>query len=409
MNTSLKRLALPLASAGIVALVLPWSSASAGEKPAFSGYNTSAWAAPVMIELYEPTIPTFTSPQAELELAYTRVEAETGIARGRGSWAWPGDGVGEGFKTIADALGLPPEVGKQGYPFQVNSEHPSGESEQKDEPFPGMVMRTSADGERVSAEVGYSPDGEADEPKSSDGGGDQPEAPGTPGLPTDQLSDFGSAVTGSSRSGEGTAATPLLPPELAALVDFTAYSSTSSADTGTDLVSTESRSVVSDVSLIGGLVVLEGVTAEMLTTSNGKQGTAEGGRELGTMTIAGNEFTVGPDGVQAGGENAAIPGLPDDPGKALAELGLAFSVAKPQEQSSGDKASGLATGVVVEIDTTKLRSQLRNVPLDDIVGAIPDETGELKSLIGAAANLSPRIVLTLGNAGTETDTVQGLT
>ncbi len=362
------------------------------------------------IELYEPTIPIPAEPQAEMELAYTRIEAETGLARGRGSWVWPGDPVGEGFKTLADQLGFPPEVGKQGYPFQVNSEHPSGEAEQQDEPAPGMVMRTSADAERVSAEVGYSPDGETGEPKPSDGGGgDAPEPPGTPGLPSDQLADFGEAVTGSSgTTAEQDAGTPLLPPELAALVDFASYSSTSSADTGSTVVSTESRSVVSDVSLIGGVVVLEGVAAEMLTTSNGTRATAEGTRKLGTMSIAGNEFTVGPDGIEAGGERAEIPGLPDDPAKALKALGLQLSVAAPQEQSRGDEASGLATGLVVEIDTTQLRSKLRDVPLDDIVGAIPDETGELKSVIGAAANLSPRIVLTLGNAGTATDTVQAL-
>lgn len=407
-TATLKRLGLSLASSGIAVLVLPWGSASAGDKEAFSGYNTSAWAAPVQIELYEPTIPIPAEPQAEIELAYSRIEAETGLARGRGSWVWPGDPVGEGFKTLADQLGLPPDVGKQGYPFQVNSEHPSGESEQKDEPAPGMVMRTSADAERVSAEVGYSPDGETSEPESSDGGGGEAPEPGTPGLPSDQLADFGEAVTGSSATTEQDAGTPLLPPELAALVDFASYSSTSSADTGSSLVATESRSVVSDVSLIGGLVVGEGVAAEMLTTSNGKRATAEGTRELGTMSIAGNEFTVGPDGIEAGGEKAEIPGLPDDPAKALKALGLQLSVAAPEEQSRGDEASGLATGLVIEMDMTKLRSKLRDVPLDDIVGAVPDETGELKSLIGAAANLSPRIVLTLGNAGTATDTVQAL-
>ena len=45
----------PFAAAGLTALVLPWSSASAGEEPAFSGYNSSAWAAPVKVEFYEPT------------------------------------------------------------------------------------------------------------------------------------------------------------------------------------------------------------------------------------------------------------------------------------------------------------------------------------------------------------------
>ena len=53
----MKRLVVPFLAAGLTALALPWSSASAGEEPAFSGYNSSAWAAPVKVEFYEPTIP----------------------------------------------------------------------------------------------------------------------------------------------------------------------------------------------------------------------------------------------------------------------------------------------------------------------------------------------------------------
>ncbi len=122
--------------------MLPWSSASAGEEPAFSGYNSSAWAAPVKIEFYEPTIPIPADPQLEVEMAYTRVEAETGLGRGRGSWLWPGDPVGEGAKTFVEQLGLPEELGERGYPVQVNSTYPTGPESQADEPFPGTIMRT---------------------------------------------------------------------------------------------------------------------------------------------------------------------------------------------------------------------------------------------------------------------------
>lgn len=404
----LTRLALPFATAGLVALALPWSSASAGEKPAFSGYNTSAWAAPVKIEFYEPTIPIPATPQAEIEVAYTTVEAETGVARGRGSWIWPGDPLGEGFKTFADSFGLPEEIGKQGYPLQVNSVHPSGPEEQQDEPFPGMVMRTAASDKGVAAQVGYSPDGETKKPEG--GGGDGPAPSPEPGLPTGELEDFGAAITGSGATAtqEQDAGTPLLPPELSALVDFTSYSSGSYADTSAGEVVTTSESMLQGVSLFGGVVTIDGLSAEMVTTSNGTKSTAEGTRSLGTLAIAGNEFTVGPEGVEASGEQAPIPGLPDDAKKALKQLGISFSTAPPQEESEGDFASGLATGLLVEVDMTQLRSQLRDVPLDDVVGAIPDETGELKKLIQAAANLSPRIVFTLGNAGTATDTVQPL-
>jgi hypothetical protein len=402
MKPLVRTLAPTVLATGLVALVLPWSSAEAGEEPAFAGYNTSAWAAPVKVELYEPTIPIPASPQFELELGYTKVEAETGLARGRGSWLWPGDPLGEGAKTFADQLGLPEQVGEAGYPAQVNAEHPSGQPTQRDEPFPGTVMRTSADGERVSAEVGYSSDGEVQDHQDDDGdSGD----PALPGLPTDGLEDFGDAITGES----GTAAAePVLPPELTALVDVAGYASTSEATTTSDLVRTVSRSSATDVSLFGGLLLVEGVSARMVTTSDGTHVTAAGTSRLGTLSIAGNEFTVGPDGVEAAGQTAPIQGLPDDPARALQALGIELLVSTPREQRRGDQATGLTEGLQVVVDTSRLRSQLGDLPLADVIGAVPDEAQELKSLLQAAAGLSPRIVITLGNAGTATATVQAL-
>ncbi len=65
-------------------------------------------------------------------------------------------------------------------------------------------------------------------------------------------------------------------------------------------------------------------------------------------------------------------------------------------------------GLVVEIDTSQLRSKLDALPLDDVVGALPSDPPELKSLLQALVGLSPRLVITLGNASTEVETVQGI-
>ena len=52
-----------------------------------------------------------------------------------------------------------------------------------------------------------------------------------------------------------------------------------------------------------------------------------------------------------------------------------------------------------------MRQQLGDLPLGEIVNQVPDEAGELKKALSAAANLSPKFVITLGNAATATDTV----
>ena len=175
-------LPMSVAAAALVGSVLPMTASYAGVptavstgEPAFSGYSAGSWAAPVKIEVYEPTIPIPATPQAELELGYTTTEATTGLLKGRASHLWPGDPLGSGFTTFGEALGLPPQVYENGYPVQVNSEHPGGPEEHRDEPFPGVMMRTSASAEEVRAVAGFSPDGQpSKQGDGDDGGGDVP-------------------------------------------------------------------------------------------------------------------------------------------------------------------------------------------------------------------------------------------
>ena len=60
------------------------------------------------------------------------------------------------------------------------------------------------------------------------------------------------------------------------------------------------------------------------------------------------------------------------------------------------------------IDSAKLRHKLDAIPFDDLVDQIPDQAGELKKLLGAAVYLAPKFVITLGDAHTGVDTVQGI-
>src|SRR5688572_20853011 len=95
------RLAFSGGIAALAAAVLPWGgSASAEEEPGYSGYTTTATASVVRLDIYEPTIPVPATPEMELHFAYSKAFADSTTGKGRASWLWPGDPVGEGLKVI---------------------------------------------------------------------------------------------------------------------------------------------------------------------------------------------------------------------------------------------------------------------------------------------------------------------
>ncbi|GHJ58786.1 hypothetical protein NOK12_13040 [Nocardioides sp. OK12] len=452
-----RRVLLSLAATALVGTALPLAAApgpagAAEGDPAFAGYVSTTSATPVRIEIYESTIPIPASPQAELNMGYSTVKADSSTSRGRASFMWPGDAVGEGFKTIVENFGLPPElagpIGENGYPFQVNSVHPAGPPREADEPFPGVINRTGASEGRTFAEVGYSTDCRLGEPGAGsedggggdgDGDGDAPGLPGLPGIPglpdipglgalTGGLTEaLAGGLAGGSRaaSQEPTARERRtarvearadedevecqIPTELAALVDIGGYAAESVVTNDSTQVRAVSRSAVGDVSLLGGVVTLSGITARAVAASDGAKGTTGGGADYGVLTIAGQKFRYGADGFEAAGQAAPVPGLPSDPGAALEALGIQLLLPQPSYEKDGDKATTTVQGIQVVIDTTILRGQLDALPLNalaDLINQIPEEAGQLKAVLGSAINLAPRFVITLGNATSVVDTSQ---
>ncbi len=85
-------------------------------------------ATPVKVEIFEPTIPIPTVPQAEFDFGYAKVKADSASTKGRASFMWPGDGVGEGLKTFFDQLGLPTDAGRERLPGPGQLAVPLGHS-----------------------------------------------------------------------------------------------------------------------------------------------------------------------------------------------------------------------------------------------------------------------------------------
>jgi hypothetical protein len=408
--------------AGALALAtLPVGAVSpahaADGKPAYSGFATESHATPVHVEFYEPTIPIPASPQAELSFGYSTVEADSSTSLGRASYLWPGDAVGEGYKTIIENLGFPPEVSGplagDGYPVQVNAGS-SGKPSDQDEPFPGMVMRARASNDRTMAQTGYSTNCQVEDDRQKGDPGDPgvPGVPGVPGLPTLPSPPSGTSSTSGQQHRAAAKAKAdsscRIPAQLAALVDFGGYISTSDfANTGS-VVTATSRAALTDVALLGGLITVSDVHSGSVAISDGQQGTPRGRSGYGTLAIAGQEFTVGPDGVEAAGKAQKIPGLPDQPDEALRSLGVTITVPQPKARQHGAQAITDVAALVVTIDSAKLRHKLDAIPFEDLINQIPDQAGELKKVLGAAVYLAPKFVITLGEAHTGVDTVQGI-
>lgn len=393
------RIAGACLAAGLVGVVAPVPAASA--EPAFGGYSTEATATPLKVEVYEPTIPIPASPQAELEFAYTKVQAASGpTGNGVASWLWPGDPIGQGCKVFVEQLGLGATgLCKDGYPVQVNSETPGEPSSQSDEPVPGSLMRTSSTPDKVSATVGWSPDcSVTDDQKSG----------GTPGLPvpSSPADAFGSAVTGKQQTAAaGDQPQGCIPAQLAALVDVDGMVSDSHTETAGDTVTSVATSKLTDVSLIGGLITADSITVTSTTTANGKKPTASGVSKVVGLELAGKPLTFGRDGVQLAGQDKSLPGMPDNAKKALDQLGVQLVLPKPERTTAGDNATSGFQGLQIVIDTRPLRSQLNSIPFDDILGLIPDQAEELRKVLGAATYLSPKFVITAGNTAAEASTV----
>ncbi|WP_323791458.1 choice-of-anchor P family protein [Nocardioides sp.] len=436
--TSRRRVSLPLAAAAVIGAMLPFGvspveAASPTERvapqlkqaadPGYAGYASTASGSPIRVEIYEPTIPIPASPQAELNYGYSAIVADSTSARSRASYLWPGDSVGEGFKTIVENLGFPEEIsgplGEQGYAVQVNAVFPGGPESETDEPFPGTVQRATAKEDFAVASNGYSTDGEVKDEDDTKGGNDGNGEGGT-GTPLDEILENlpnasgglggllgSSAAPMRARAAEEPPPTPLLPPELSVLLDTGGFSSISR--TSSDKIAlSQSRANVGNISLLGGLVTIEGVKTLARTTSDGKKGKAEGEAVYGDLVAFGQRFRYGTDGYEAVGQKDKIPGLPDDAAKALETIGLKISTPKPQLTTDGDAATALVRGLVLDFDTTALKSQLGPVTdlLNTLAGSIPDDAKDLRSLVQAAANLSPRIVFVLGTSSSDVDTSQ---
>ena len=288
-RSSMKRVRRPALAAGLTALVLPCVRAPArGEEPAFSGYNARRVGGAGEDRDLRADDPDPGRPAARGRAGLHHgsrptpasvVAAAAGCGRAtRSARARRPSSSSSGCRRGARRARLP-GAGRTRPARRARSPRPTSRS-------PARSCAPAADAEETVAQVGFSPDGEGAGARR--GRRRRRWTPGTPACPrcpasrTDQLEDFGDAITGLGDRRRGARARPVrrrrraCRSELAALVDFDGYTSTSAAETGADLVTTTSRSALGDVSIAGGVVTLEGVHTRMVTAQRRHDGDREG-------------------------------------------------------------------------------------------------------------------------------------
>lgn len=412
--TASRRTKRTLASLAVLGLLASGSAATlqpATAAPDFAGFTTFAQAVPLRVEIYEPAIPVPASPQLELNFSYTKVNGASGpIGTARASAMWPGDAVGEGLKTFGEQLGLPGALTDGGYPVQVNAQTPGDTATASQEFIPGSVGRVSTTEKKAVAKVGYGTTGDVTEGGSSEGA-----APfDLMSLLTDPTGLFNTLLgTKGTKPGEAApSASPL--GALGVLIGVGGMESASSTsyDPEADAVTATATARLGSIGLLAGIVKLDGVEVITKVTSN-IAGGAKVTKEitLGAMSVAGNKFGYTGTGFVAMGKENPIPGLPDDPIKALASLGIKIDLGKSVIDKKGAVGSVTAEGLRISIDTKPLLSLLPKLPLADLVSQLPDLPGQaaiLKGLIVALGEANPRLDLVLGSSIANAQTVASI-
>ncbi len=380
--------------------------------PDFSGFTTHAVATPLRIEVHEPAIPIPADPQFEMNFSYTRVDGSSGpTGSARASAMWPGDGIGEGLKTFGQQLGLPGALTDGGYPIQINSASPGETASATQEFFPGNTGKVSSSTSMSVAKVGYGTSGDVAPGSTGDSTTPAPTNPLT-ALTKGDLSALGNLLSGTKTAGPG-APQPQSSPlgALGLLVNAGGMESISSTNYGADLDSVVSQATarLGSISLLAGIVKLDGVEVVAKTTSNIAGGAKTSHSvTIGGMTIAGQKFAFTGTGFVVAGKPTPIPGLPDTAAGALKALGISFSLGKVTDTKTGAAGEVAAEGLRITIMTKPLLSKLPKLPLDQLVSKLPNLPGQasiLKGLIIALGQATPRVDLVLGSVDAQAATV----
>jgi hypothetical protein len=329
-----------------------------------AGFSVTSSAAPVTMRLYEPTIPLPVEP-GQPQLEFTAGFAHTSLAAGPVSRAvssafWPGFGVGDGWGTFMGEFGGDPD---SSYPARASAQYPSGPDEEEVAMPGGVGMAASARGLDVRAEVDYVDD---------------------------------------------------LVPELVRAGTLRSVT-TSTVEDG--LAVANARSVVEELSLLGGLVRLDGLRVDLEASSDGVDGEESGTFAVTGLEVLGTEFVVDSEGVRVDEEEKDDDGERESPFDAplnvrgdldLQDLvGVRVELVDAEDEEDGDDegagASQTVEGLRITLDFDPLLTVARDLPLRDVLSQLPSEIQQQLLLV---LGLTTKIEIGLGSASVASEATE---
>lgn len=338
------------------------SSAGGATGGGLGGYTADIISTPVSVQIYEPVIPLPVQPgkpQSEADLSFTSVSTGTGPSNSStASSLWPGSGLGDGFTTITQTLGL----GAADYPVKAEAAYPGGppSSTQGAPPLATMTSTADEQGAKAAATV-------AD-----------------------------------------------LLPANNALVDAAQMSSTSSTTIANDKVTATTEAVAHDLSLAGGIIDIATVRTQSTVSSTADAAKSAGSLSVSGLSIAGFSFTVDQDGVHASGQGKSLPalpalGLPSQPADVLKSLGIEVTGPKVVKHEAGTTGSYQAQALQISIDTGPLKKMLDAAShyqntYYQLINSLPDQLQQVfnNPQVPSLIELGPKIVFSLGLVSAKT-------
>jgi hypothetical protein len=282
--------------------------------------------------------------------------------------------IGDGFDQLTQKPGTK-------YPVQTNSRFPATEdapAKNAAQLTDGNGMTTSTDGYTTTAHV---------------------TGLGIAGPGTNLLGNIGKGLGQLSGKTGAKSAEPVNVPvpvsgALASVVTAENMTSTTNVVVGDKVVTTTGTASASKISILHGLLGLEGFSVTTKVTSDGTKATSNGTVHIGGLTIAGVEFGLGDKGALVGKDKAVtLPKLPDAASSALEKLGVSIDVTPMARKVDGAAGSLDAQGLVVTIDTSTLKDALSG-PLDAIATLLGPKA---KTQLAPILALKPRLVINLGD------------
>lgn len=372
-----RRVAAAFSLALLLALMMP-PIAGAAEKVRtdpgkLPGYTATATGSPLSMLLYEEVIPVPVDPgepHGEGSLSYTRAMLETGpVARGVASSFWPGAAVGDGFATLCD---------------QVTNHKDNPQRQECEEEY------------RVKADARY------------------PETKQFPKEDGEQIKELGAGMFASALGLDTYArASSSESPNEEALGLGNARSRSDTTVIENEAVATTVASA-EDIKLGGGVITIDSVKTELEATSDAKKGTTTGETKVNGLVIAGQGYTIDEKGLRPkqdgkpGDGTGAFPAMPGAK-EMNKQLGIQVELTKHEETITDADASRTAGGLRISIRTEVLKKALTdNVPVDDILGELPEQTDPITIQLAALLALAPQVDFVFGRGAVRAAGSEGI-